>query len=66
MDASNKRTITVGVHGGLVQWIQGIPEDVCIIVRDYDVDGCDEADLTTDPNGDKCVESVWEKEDENG
>ncbi len=66
MDATNKKTITVGVYGGLVQWIQGIPADLRIVVRDYDVEGADEEDLTTDENGDKCAESVWETEDENG
>ena len=63
MDATNQKTITVGVYGGLVQWIQGIPEDVRVVVRDYDIEGVDARDLSRDEGGDECVESVWEKED---
>ena len=64
MDATSKKTITVGVHGGLVQWIQGIPEDVRIVVHDYDIEGVDAQDLSLDAEGNHCVQSVWEHEDE--
>lgn len=64
MDAMNKQTITVGVHGGLVQWIQGIPEDVRVVVQDYDVESTDTADLSQDAEGSPCAKSVWEREDE--
>ena len=64
MDATSKKTITVGVHGGLVQWIQGIPEDVRIVVHDYDIKGVDAQDLSLDAEGNHCVQSVWEHEDE--
>lgn len=63
MDATNKKTITVGVHGGLVQWIQGIPENVRVVVRDYDVEGVDSADLSQDVEGHHCAKSIWESED---
>lgn len=63
MDSTEKKTITVGVYGGIVQWIQGIPEDVRIVVHDYDIDGAEDRVLSRDENGDKCVEAVWEKED---
>ena len=60
----DKKTIVITVEGGLIQWIAGIPEDVRIVVKDYDVDSVDEENLTTDENGDEYVESVWDKEDE--
>ena len=58
-----KKTITVGVYGGLVQWIQGIPKDVRVVVHDYDIDSVGAEDLVRDENGDPCVESVWESEE---
>lgn len=64
MNATDKKTITVGVHGGLVQWIQGIPEDVRVVVQDYDVEGVDTKDLSQDVEGNHCAQSVWEHEDE--
>jgi len=64
MNAENKKKIVISVEGGVVQSIDGIPEDVVVVVRDFDVDGVDEADLTKDGRGDACVESAWEKEDQ--
>ncbi len=60
MDAMNKKTITVGVYGGMIQWIQGIPEDVRVVVRDYDIEGADPDDLSHDAEGNECIEGVWE------
>ena len=45
--------ITVGVHGGLVQWVLGNPFPIRI--RDYDGDGRELPDV--DEEGQRC--SVW-------
>jgi hypothetical protein len=66
MGSAEKKTITVGVYGGLVQWIQGIPDNVRVVVHDFDIDGVDAKHLSRDEQGQECVESIWEKEDENG
>ena len=39
-----KKTIRIRVEGGLIQEIEGIPEDVKVIVCDYDVDMFEEFD----------------------
>ena len=59
---TNKIVITM--EGGLIQDIQGIPDGVVILVRDYDVEGADDTELTQDENGDACYELIWEKEDQ--
>jgi len=61
--SKEKHVITVGVYGGLVQWIKGIPEGICVVVRDYDVDGTEPDCLTKDEEGSTCVESRWKSED---
>jgi len=53
-----KRVITVVVEGGVIQNICDIPEDIQIVVRDFDVDGSE--DNLTEYEGDECVESTWE------
>ena len=58
-----KHVITVGVYGGLVQWIKGIPKNICVMVRDYDVNGAEPDCLIKDEEGSACVESRWECED---
>jgi hypothetical protein len=60
MSATNKKTITVGVYGGMIQWIQGIPEDVRVVVYDYDIEGAGPEDLSQDAEGNQCIEAVWE------
>ena len=55
-----KRIINICVDGGVIQDISDIPEDVQVIVRDYDVDGSEEG-LLVDEGGDNFIESVWEK-----
>lgn len=36
---ADNRTIHIIMEGGIIHDILGIPEDVVIIVRDYDMDG---------------------------
>ena len=62
--SKEKHVITVGVYGGLVQWIKGIPPNICVVVRDYDIDGAEPDCLTKDEDGSACVESRWECEDQ--
>jgi len=33
-----KKRIVITVHGGLIQDIEGIPKDIIVEVRDYDVE----------------------------
>jgi hypothetical protein len=47
--------IEVGVYGGCVQWIRGIPEGVEVQVNDYDIDGVDRDRLSSDDNGRSCI-----------
>lgn len=55
----DENTVIVGVHGGCVQWVQKGGPNLRVIVRDYDVDGSDDARLKTDGAGDKFAE--WEE-----
>ncbi|MFH0916842.1 MAG: hypothetical protein V1912_10395 [bacterium] len=57
------REILVVVEGGLVQDICGIPPDVVVRVRDYDVEGCAESQLSRDHDGALCHEYVMAHED---
>jgi len=52
------KTIRVGVHGGLVQWVKDIPEGVEVHVFDYDTDGVDDELLGTDYSGNACVVAI--------
>lgn len=55
------KTVTVTVEGGVVQHVE-VPQGVRVVVKDYDVEGCDDADFDEDENGDEYVESIWEHE----
>jgi hypothetical protein len=52
------KTINITVDGGVIQDITDIPNDVQVIVRDYDVDG-NEENLLEDEGGYNYVESIW-------
>lgn len=55
------KTVEVTVEGGVVQYID-VPQGVRVIVKDYDVEGCDQSDLEQDENGDNYFEAIWEHE----
>ncbi len=55
------KTVRVTVEGGVVQHIE-VPKGVRVIVKDYDVEGCDESQLEHDENGDNYFEAIWEQE----
>jgi hypothetical protein len=61
-----KRVIAIGVSGGLIQWVKGIPDDVRIVVFDYDIESVDARDLDVDENGEVCVRSIWDEQNEKG
>ena len=63
---NEKKKIVITLEGGLIQWIEGIPDGMVIEVRDYDVEGADESELETGENGDLYYESIWEKEHDDG
>ena len=50
------KEITIYIKGGMVQKVEGVPEDMSYIVRDYDVDGIHDEDLWIDENDEK----FWE------
>lgn len=53
--------VIVYVSGGVVQDVD-VPNGVKVLVRDYDVEGCDltEPEIEEDESGNYYVESVWE------
>lgn len=60
------REIVIVVEGGVVQEIYGIPQDVVVRVKDYDVEGQDNATLEHDRDGEAFFEAVWTHEDSCG
>lgn len=55
--------VTLKVCGGIVDPIS-IPEDIMVVVRDYDlIDGVEESLAQTDEDGDNYVEVVWSSSD---
>ena len=50
--------ILVIVEGGLIQEIYGIPPEVVVRVKDYDVDPRDDPDLLRDRDGEPYCEAV--------
>lgn len=52
-------TVEIHVSGGVAHLV-GKPDDVKVIIRDYDVDGVDESVLTKDDDGDYYQEMVFE------
>lgn len=55
-------TITAAVRGGGIYMLD-IPQGSTLILRDYDVDGYDDAVLQEDADGDRYHETVFSAED---
>jgi len=57
----NEATMSVFIYleGGLIQDVTKAPENIEVIVRDYDIEGVEENELVKDPDGKECVQSVW-------
>ncbi len=51
--------ITVKIEAGVVQAVEGIPTDLTIKVRNYDVSGVDGKMVTRDENGKSCEIREW-------
>jgi hypothetical protein len=54
----NRRIITVRIEGGVVQDVK-CPPDIQVLIKDYDTEGIDEADLAEDKNGRHYLEMSW-------
>jgi len=57
---TEKKRIVIYQDGGLIQNIEGIPKDVVIEARDYDIDGADPEDVKLDGDGQEYTEVIWE------
>ena len=55
----NMAKITVTIEDGMVQTSEGIPTDVTIEVRNYDVSDVGEKMVTKDENGKSCEIREW-------
>ena len=58
-DPQEPRTITVTMQGGLVADVDGIPPGVRVRVLELDVEGMEEEDLVTLPDGKQAIENIW-------
>ena len=56
--------IEIGVYGGMVQWVRGIPSNVEVRVHDYDIDGVDPEAIASDGEGNPCVVAIYEGHDD--
>ena len=57
----NKETpeVIIVVRGGVAE-VLSKSDNVRVIIRDYDIEGTDGRRLITDPDGDECIESIYE------
>jgi hypothetical protein len=53
------QTITISLKSGLVQDVEGIPDNVKVRVLDFDVDGADVNRLIRLPDNSKALEKIW-------
>jgi len=51
--------ITVKIEDGMVQAVEGIPTDMTVEVRNYDVSEVDEKMVTKDEGGKSCEIREW-------
>lgn len=58
---NKKEEIFIYLEGGIIQEINLPNNSNCrIIVRDYDIEGTPEEDLSIDEVGSQYIESIWE------
>ena len=55
-----KHEIVITVRGGLIQEIDGIPRNIRIIVRDFDVDNDPLHPCVEEINGELAFVGIWE------
>ena len=53
-----KNQVIITLNGGLVSNVKA-PQGIEILVKDYDVEGTDESELTRDGDGKFYFESLW-------
>ncbi|MHC4093492.1 MAG: hypothetical protein ACYSVY_25000 [Planctomycetota bacterium] len=58
--------IVIVVEDGVVKEVYNSPPHVTVRVKDHDVEGCDEADVQRDRDGELYCEAVWTGEDSCG
>ncbi len=56
------RTVYITLSGGVVQNVQ-VPSGLCVVVRDFDVEGCPQEVTSQDEKGDHYIESLWTHEE---
>ena len=54
-----QQVVHITVEGGVIQHVE-CPQGVNAIVREYDTDGIEDAKLSSDEEGNKYVETIWE------
>ena len=54
-----QQVVHITVEGGVIQHVE-CPQGVNTIVRDYDTDGIEDAKLSSDEEGNKYIETIWE------
>jgi hypothetical protein len=56
------KQVEVIVSGGVVQDVLNVPPDWDVVIKDYDVEGCEEGDTETDREGGEFVRLTWSGE----
>lgn len=51
--------IEIHLEGGIIQDIQGLPDDVTVIIKDYDIEAYEEDELVEDKDGNEYKEIVF-------
>jgi hypothetical protein len=51
--------VIIRIRNGIAESIEGIPTDMFIEVRNYDVDNVAEDQLSKDPDGQPCQVKEW-------
>jgi hypothetical protein len=62
MERGAPALITFIMDGGVVQHVTIENQPAKVVVRDYDIEGADPAELNTDENGDRYVGTDWSNE----
>lgn len=55
------KPIVIIIKGGAIHAVNNVPEGLTVEVRDYDIDGCDEAQLITDSSGEQFIQDEWKQ-----
>jgi len=53
------KTITITLAGGVIQDVAGVPDNVRVLVKDFDVDGVPRENLTENTNGSFSYDVTW-------